>query len=923
MANKKLSYDQIADKNLMQPLIKEFEDLNNVLNTTTDILKEVVKNAAKIEKQDPAKPYENLKQAEEKIRDVEKATKDLDKLEKERIKLEQRQIELLDDRAKANAELREQVRLQAKELRDNAKEALATDNAYKTLTKQTNEAQAEFKRLAAEFGTTSDQAQAALKRFTQLDKQLREINKAAKDGRRDVGRYSDAIEETEKQVKSLSEQLKDAQDDVKSLGNTFKTLGVVTVILQVFDQMQQAFSANSEGAAELEKAVSKVTITISVVVGRLIKLIPTIQNGFEKLTTEVQLGFEKLTNILGGNEEKISELQKRLDELNSKELPTLEDAFEGVTEEVENLIKTNDNLIDNTLQYRKEIVDLEKDLAGLTKTQTLQQVAADDTTRSLQEQAKAQEELNDTNDIILAKEVEIAQKRLELAQENAKVNKFSIEAQEQLAESIASLAEKEAEQIATREEGLRTLREIERDALERRLDFLIDDFDNQKTVNERIAQSEVETFERRRAILEDTETLANASFKRQEAELNASLERQGKAILDFEELQKMTSSEAIARKIEESGLDDVLAGRALEIIRERRTANQDLVEAFRDLNEAERESNEVESDLILTREALNEAEKKGADLSIILSSLEDKRLQNEINNLNTRLAMAEKGSEERIQIEADLNEKLLTQQQKRIEKEQEEEAKNAEKKKEFYEDSFAVIEQVATKRFDAIQSGIDDELETERERESELQELAAQGNENAEKNLAENQKRQAELEREREAAIQRQRRVELGLAAIQSYQNAVQNDEPNPLAKTISDISVLQAFIDNIPAFYEGTENTGTVSNPLDQNGGRLAILHDNERVMTANQNKIIGPMSNMEVAMRVKQSKEQDNKPLIDLSPLQNSIKSMENTIKNQPILSGSEYDGKLQELIITHERKQKLESKHYSRKGGLYGRN
>ena len=76
------------------------------------------------------------------------------------------------------------------------------------------------------------------------------------------------------------------------------------------------------------------------------------------------------------------------------------------------------------------------------------------------------------------------------------------------------------------------------------------------------------------------------------------------------------------------------------------------------------------------------------------------------------------------------------------------------------------------------------------------------------------------------------------------------------LAKAIASKAVLDQFVAGIGSFFEGTEDTGTVSNGLDSNGGRMAILHNNERVLTARQNKQIGSYSNDQVANIVEQNR-------------------------------------------------------------------
>lgn len=63
--------------------------------------------------------------------------------------------------------------------------------------------------------------------------------------------------------------------------------------------------------------------------------------------------------------------------------------------------------------------------------------------------------------------------------------------------------------------------------------------------------------------------------------------------------------------------------------------------------------------------------------------------------------------------------------------------------------------------------------------------------------------------------------------------------------------TVSAVFTKMIAGFYEGTEDTGTVANPLDDKGGRISILHDNERVVPKWQNDMLGGISNDELIQR------------------------------------------------------------------------
>ena len=84
MASKKLSYDQIAEKGLLDPLINDIERLNGLLKATETELKKVVKQTAEMGKNNPLESYSDLKQAEEAINKQKKAVEGLSAVEKHR-----------------------------------------------------------------------------------------------------------------------------------------------------------------------------------------------------------------------------------------------------------------------------------------------------------------------------------------------------------------------------------------------------------------------------------------------------------------------------------------------------------------------------------------------------------------------------------------------------------------------------------------------------------------------------------------------------------------------------------------------------------------------------------------------------------------------------------------------------------------------
>jgi len=125
-----------------------------------------------------------------------------DKLAKIKITNERLSQAELRGKIQINKEAERQVALTKREIAakekankvaDKAKQTILDEaNAYKQLTAATNKAQAELKRLAAQHGVGSRQARAAKREFDRLDNSLRKVNDAARDGRRDVGRYGKA-----------------------------------------------------------------------------------------------------------------------------------------------------------------------------------------------------------------------------------------------------------------------------------------------------------------------------------------------------------------------------------------------------------------------------------------------------------------------------------------------------------------------------------------------------------------------------------------------------------------------------------------------------------------------------------------------------------------------------------------------------------
>jgi len=342
---------------------------------------------------------------------------------------------------------------------------------------------------------------------------------------------------------------------------------------------------------------------------------------------------------------------------------------------------------------------------------------------------------------------------------------------------------------------------------------------------------------------------------------------------------------------------------------------QDNAEATRDLNAAEAESNKLLDDSALQREALNKLQKKGVDLEKVLYDLSKARLKSEIENIRERLSKAEEGSAEYIRLNNELNQKLLEQDQN-----------TANERKAVINDlvnssqaAFQLLGTISQKYNQARMNQIQREIQAEQNRANSLQELAAQGNEDAKNNLALVQQNQAKLELQRQQQIQREKKAELALTAIQTYGAKIQAGSKAPLASTISDISVLQAFINSLPGFYEGTENTGTKGVIRDEHGVITGFTHENEKVLNAKHTQMVGEMSNAELAELAYRERTKPKQSDIANKALIAEIQDLKKITRDRPVYLGSDYDA-VNELVTATVKKGSTTERISRRKGGVW---
>lgn len=157
------------------------------------------------------------------------------------------------------------------------------------------------------------------------------------------------------------------------------------------------------------------------------------------------------------------------------------------------------------------------------------------------------------------------------------------------------------------------------------------------------------------------------------------------------------------------------------------------------------------------------------------------------------------------------------------------------------------------KRADERIAKIQEETDAATKQADYYKQLAIEGNITAKESLAEQNQIIAEANAKKEQEEQRKQRILLISSVLQAFNSNLEQGDSSgeALTKAITSTSLITQFISALPAFEDGTENTsidGRGKN-IDGKGGFHAVLHQNERVLTSDQNDMIGDYSNNEVA--------------------------------------------------------------------------
>ncbi len=601
------------------------------------------------------------------------------------------------DNTQELAELNANLKVQQDTLRTNT-------NLTKNAIKATNEQKGSINQLRAQLAVTTiewnklseeerqntERGQALTEQKLNLTEALKKEEKATGDTRRNVGNYTDSMKEAIEGTGGFDLSL------LKLAANPI----VLTIVLIVglLKLLFNAFKSTQTGADKMSEATATLSAIFETLKGLLSVVAEALFNVFtepresaksfgeliRKNITDKFTSLLKLTNSLSeamkflflGEFEKASEAASKAVEQISDWVEETTDriiafgkkaveAFNNTSDAISKSIELALELERATIAYEEANIKASESLAKLNAEAEKQSTIADDNTRAFKERQDAAEASRVASEEAIKIQLDLAQQELhliELRNERLKINNQLLrENRQEEADLAATVIDIEGQLVLKRLENAKQRQEIDRDVFERNLDFLLDNLDNVKTINEKIAADDRLTFAERSNIIEVTKKLADESF----AEQIKQLETRTEAEINANDLIAEADSKRLIEKVRLLKLDEIEEGRLLEVLRDRRTAIQDLAEAEQEIeterleakqearlidleNELEINRNRIFKTLDLEREGLELkreqelefANKIGADTNLIEEKFSNARRELNRAEFNAKLSLA-------------------------------------------------------------------------------------------------------------------------------------------------------------------------------------------------------------------------------------------------------------------------------------------
>lgn len=550
----------ISDQALKAPLelAENFAVTNTEVKTLLDSLSKLATAGKKVDA--------NL--------DLAKSTKEVAK-ETESLTLAQTELEKIDKRittaqTRQNAEYVQKekqlkgIRAESKRLINEENRLLGTEEKLIKTNKE----------LLTERRALNKETEEGAARAEDINKQLNENNEALKGSgseleknRLQVGGYREALE-------GLGVNIDGVTDKAGGIGTFFKLFtggigsatkaslafiatpigAILAAIVGAIALLTLAISNNQGAADDFNKIWGGITSVLDEVFSRVVRLATAftqfVQGNFAEAAQTASMAFNNLSESL-------------LDAFNNGQL----------------LVQMQIDLEEATISATTATAKLEGEIELLN-------ITIGNGTKSIIEREAAavsarqkESELAQINLDLAQKELDIINLQTAILIKNGQDKRADLQLQ---ADALAKVIEVSNAALAIEATNQLEIDQLRQDRVERDLDILIDGFDNVKTINERIINDDKRTIRNRREGLDELVQLGSDSFNAQ----IANLRKFTSVSFDENELLMEQDAVALSEKLRNSGLSDILEGRLLEAIRDRRTALADIAELEESLQQA-------------------------------------------------------------------------------------------------------------------------------------------------------------------------------------------------------------------------------------------------------------------------------------------------------------------------------------------------
>ena len=592
MANPIKTTDIYQDTGELQKLIGELELVRKEYQA---LQKSIVSDAAKLEVSLKGVTGASADQREQ----IEKGSRSADEIAKRYKKF----TESLDENAEKIAALKNAQTAMNQVNKLTAKLNAAQEGSYNKLSAQYSLLKLRLNQMSKAQREGTEEGRAAVKQSADLYAEMKRLQEETGKHTLNVGNYRDVLAD-------LPGPLGGAANGVKALGGQFKKLllnpvvAFIALIVGGLAALFNAFKQTETGAKFIGKTMAGISGAFRGVTKVLGDFSVAIFDAFSDPSTLLKKFGQFLKDQVINRFEAILEFGGAIGKLLRGEFTAAanqaagallkfstglnDPQIDGIKDSISDTADAFKALYDAELAVTRQNQALAKSIAKLTTEQAVANAIAGDATRSFKEREDAAGRARVALEKLSRAEIQVASNNLSIVNQKLK-NATYEESKDLLNEQVGAI---QALEGAERDYSLavlqneRELAELKQDRLERDLDILIDGFDNQKTINERLIADESKTLSERAAIYSDTIDLAENSFK---AQIDTIQQFTGVAV-DANELLATSDAVTLNERIRSLGLSEIIEGRLLEVIRDRRTAVQDLSEVEAELVKIRREA---------------------------------------------------------------------------------------------------------------------------------------------------------------------------------------------------------------------------------------------------------------------------------------------------------------------------------------------